>query len=293
MAQSSIPAAVTKSPIVFQEGGQVRILSPDGSARAVTTAAPTHQEHPDWSPDGKQLVFETAFSELWAVNADGSQATKRFDCQLPCHAIQDAAWSPDGRTIAFVTAETKDGQTTSRAAILALDVATGKVRTIHDDSSGVVWLYGPRWSPDGRSLVFEEDAFASNLLTEDNISSTKLGVTSASGVGEPVDYIAAGASGPDWSPKGDLIVFSRGDNLLTIRPDGTGEHRLTNFDGVNEHAIQPSFVPGGGSLIFTYVSGGPLRSVNDHHTAGTVGLDGSGMSTVGGGLLMTHSRMQP
>jgi TolB protein len=44
---------------------------------------------------------------------------------------------------------------------------------------------------------------------------------------------------PLWSPRGDLIMFSRlaeGDyNIYTIRPDGTGLKRLTNSHGNDAH----------------------------------------------------------
>jgi TolB protein len=55
---------------------------------------------------------------------------------------------------------------------------------------------------------------------------------------------------PNWSPKGDRIVFSgrRGANqILTINPDGTGLTQLTT-QGNNE---DPSFSPDGRYITFT------------------------------------------
>jgi len=57
---------------------------------------------------------------------------------------------------------------------------------------------------------------------------------------------------PGWSPKGDLIEFTRfseGDfDIYTIRPDGTGLRRLTTSPGNDAHAI---WSPDGKHILFS------------------------------------------
>jgi Tol biopolymer transport system component len=57
---------------------------------------------------------------------------------------------------------------------------------------------------------------------------------------------------PLWSPRGDLIMFSRveqGDyEIFTIRPDGTGVKRLTRTPGHDTHM---GWSPDGEHIVFT------------------------------------------
>lgn len=161
----------------------------------------------------------------------------------------------------------------------------------------MVWLFAPRWSGDGESIVFEQDTFASNLLSEGEITSIAIATTPAAGQGTATTlatfdgpFGGPGAPAPDWSPVEDRIVFVRGDNLFTIAADGTDEIRVTDFDGVQEHAIQPTFTPDGQAIVFTYVTG--EFGVDDAPTAAVIGLDGTGQTTIGTGT-MTHVRLRP
>lgn len=298
-ADPGLTATFADSLVVFQSLRGVQTVKVDGTAMGVVASeAPVGQEHPDWSRDGLRIVFDTQFSELWTVSADGSDLAAAYECVSPCHSLQDGSWSPDGDEIAFVVAESVDGTTTSRSAIIALNVATGDVRTIYEDTSGTVWLFQPRWSNDGESIVFEENTFASNLLSEEEITSMAVAVVPAAGATKP-EYLAKlsgplegpGSPAPDWSPVEDLIVFSRGDNLFTVRADGSEELQVTEFDAVREHAIQPTFTPDGSAVVFTYVTG--EFDVDDSPTAALIGVDGSGQVVIGGGAPMTHPRLQP
>ena len=57
---------------------------------------------------------------------------------------------------------------------------------------------------------------------------------------------------PLWSPKGDLIMFSRladGDyEIYTVKPDGSEVRRLTNSRGNDAHM---AWAPDGAHIVFT------------------------------------------
>ncbi len=55
--------------------------------------------NPAWSPDGKQIVINSALPrDIYVINADGTGLA-----QLTFHPANEANpdWSPDGRRIAF------------------------------------------------------------------------------------------------------------------------------------------------------------------------------------------------
>lgn len=74
-----------------------------GSPRQLTNS-PKKDRHPHWSPDGKQILFESNRSgdnQVWVISVDGGEAR-----QLTTIATEaeNAIWSPDGKMIAFVSA---------------------------------------------------------------------------------------------------------------------------------------------------------------------------------------------
>lgn len=292
------PSTGDETELAYQADRLVQLVGIDGQhPHAVANDVGAGQEHPDWSSDGEQLAYDVEFSSIWVTQVDLGESRQIFDCVAPCVSVQDPAWSPDGASIAFAAAESVDGENTSRAAILSVDVETGEVSTLYDDTTGRNWLYSPRWAPDGASIVFEEYGFATTLLSDSDSVMARVAVLGidtgdAMYIVEDADATGNGGLGrPDWSPDGSSIVFQRDSNLWLIAPDGTDERALTNYDGANEHGIQPTFSPDGRLVIFTYVTG--QFGDDDQPTAAQIALDGSGFATIGGGGRMTHPRLRP
>ncbi|CAN5191499.1 amidohydrolase family protein [soil metagenome] len=101
---------------------------------------------PDWSPDGKSILFQsyrTGNFHLWSIPAGGG-ALKQLTDGL-CDD-REPRWSPDGRTIAFASDRSE-----ARYAIHLLDVATGKV-TLFSEGKGQD--SEPCWTPDGKTLLY-------------------------------------------------------------------------------------------------------------------------------------------
>ncbi|HNS39304.1 MAG TPA: hypothetical protein PKJ56_03535 [Promineifilum sp.] len=65
----------------------------------------------------------------------------------PPTAFSELAWSPDGR---YVAARAYVGRNNS--AVTVIDLQTGETRRLYESRGD--YLLGPKWSPDGQSLVF-------------------------------------------------------------------------------------------------------------------------------------------
>ena len=290
-------------------GDGIYLVRPDGTdLHALLPDARYEAFHPDWSPDGAQIAFDTETTdgnEIWVVNADGTNAAaivrRSTDCAISCGDVGLPAWSPDGSKIAFV--RFKLGPSGLEAAVIEVqDVASGDRRVLYTSPSKTALNY-PRWSPDGRSIVFEMTRYPDTQIKLDTATGSAIAVIDVTGEGaKPVvltDW-SMYATYPDWRPGSDVILFSTYDldefqatdepsNLYTIKADGSGQTALTSFGKAEQRATQPTWTPDGSRIIFTLV--GQRAGVdNPLHAAF---IEGNGSNIVDIGVAATHPRLRP
>ncbi len=95
------------------------LASSDDSMAVNLTQSPGRDRYPFWSPDGKQLTFNTHRDddyEIYVMNADGSQ--QRNLSQSPQSTEGLADWSPDGKRVVFYSNRTGNKE------VYIMDLAT-------------------------------------------------------------------------------------------------------------------------------------------------------------------------
>ena len=91
-----------------RNGSAIYVLNADGSNFRQITPLRLNAGSPDWSPDGKRIVFNSSYEgqaavEIYTVRPDGS-GLKRVRKEPKDSFSFEPVWSPNGKRIAFVHA---------------------------------------------------------------------------------------------------------------------------------------------------------------------------------------------
>jgi Tol biopolymer transport system component len=290
-------------------GDGIYLMRPDGTdPHELLPDATYNSFHPDWSPDGARIAFEAdpaGRREIWVVNADGTNAAtivpRSTDCAISCGDVAFPAWSPDGSKIAFVRFQLGGGGLEA-SVIEVQDIASGDRQVLFKAPSKTALNY-PRWSSDGRSIVFEMTRYPDTQITSGTATGSAISVVDTTAEGAtPVlltDW-SMYATYPDWRPGSNEVVFSTYDleefqatdepsNLYTIKPDGSGQTALTKFGMAEQRATQPTWTPDGSRIIFTLV--GQRADMDNPRQAAFIERGGSDI--VKFDVAATHPRLRP
>lgn len=234
-------------------GQRARLLVADidgGEPRLVHETSDSALEAPNWSPDGRWLVFNQD-GLLLRIAAEGSGAGPEvIDTGGITDANNDHVLSPDGRTL-YLSAG--DGH------IHAVPFGGGPARRVTNDRGpGPFRHFLHGISPDGRTLAYVGvEPYGGDEWGYRNIFT----VPAAGGPDTRLTDSPAPADGPEFSPDGAHLYFNSEHGATTpghaqlfrMRPDGTGLTRLTSDERVNwfphlspdgRHVLYVSFPPG-------------------------------------------------
>ena len=110
---------------------QIWVANADGSGgHPITTGPAPKDQVPDWSPDGRKIVFSNGYAGsggIWTINVDGSGARQLTGCTAsdptPCPRGDDwgTAWSPDGTKIVFLRDLTSIGILDRQVTVINVD----------------------------------------------------------------------------------------------------------------------------------------------------------------------------
>jgi len=221
--------------VVFWAKGHIRRVNADGTGAAVIpfqvddTRGVIDAPHPviavapdrfetrmprfaQASPDGRTIVFES-LGKLWVRPAAGG-APRRLVSGDDAGFELFPTWSRDGRTIAYVS-WTDEGL----GHIRTVPASGGRAR----DVTATPGHYArPRFSPDGRTIVFER--VAPGTLTSPRYGGDAGAYRIATAGGEPV-LLERGAASPHFGAGNDRVFL-----VTDEREDGKSTRKLVSTD---------------------------------------------------------------
>ena len=241
----TIPAPADLVPYRQYLASDLETMDAATGERRVLFHAPGSIQAPNWTRDGKALIY----------NGDGK--LYRFDLATRRPAVintgtvtgnnNDHVISFDGRMLAISSSSAAD----SGASIVYTVPVHGGTPT-RVTAHGPSYLHG--WSPDGRQLVY---------VGERNGEFDIYRIATTGGAEERLTTTPGLDDGPEYSPDGRWIYFnsvrSGTMQLWRMKPDGSGAEQLTN-DGWNNWF--PHVSPDGKWIVF--ISFPPDVSPSDH-----------------------------
>ncbi len=262
------PASVSALPVFAKQAGKIAFMKDDQTwtacadltnAKQLTNVDGRTSGWPVWSPDGSRIAIDTDrddpntadsidVNDVYTMKADGTDLRKLTDSK---GVSGDPGYSPDGKLIAF---EADRGGGHAKQGIYVMNARDGtgvrRVTTVPPEASDD---HAPRFSPDGKRLVFTRnvDDTTAALFVVDLDGSNLVRITPETM--RPGDAV--------WSPDGTQIAFEadtpeypRGGAWL-VGPDGTGLRSLvpqSTVPGVTDGFADPVWSPDGTVILLLH-----------------------------------------
>jgi TolB protein len=213
---------------------RLETISVPGGQRQIVYQTRDHIEAPNWSRDGRTLVFNSQ-GKLFSIPIKGGEP-RPIDTGTATRLNNDHGLSPDGKQLVISYEPAGD------SLIAVLPARGGEPRQV--TALGPSYWHG--WSPDGKWLVYcasrkdEYDIYA--IAANAEKSSEEQRLTTSPGLDD----------GPDYSPDGKHIYFNSERtgqmHIFRMNADGSEQTQITSEDAWADWFPHPS--PNGKWMVF-------------------------------------------
>ncbi len=172
-----------------------------------------HIEAPNWTPDGKWLIYNSK-GRLYKISPKGG-TPKAINTGFAINCNNDHGISPDGKTLVISDQTHEDGS----SRIYTLPIEGGEPKLITENAPS--FWHG--WSPDGKTLAYcAQRNLRYGIFTIPTAGGEEQRLTTSDGLDD----------GPEYSPDGMYIYFNSDRTgqmqIWRIKPDGSDLTQITD-----------------------------------------------------------------
>lgn len=232
----TIPPPANYQPYRDYIGSNLEVMDVFTGQRKILYSVPGSIQAPNWTKDGRQLIYNSAEGLLFKYDLS-SNTTTQLNSGFAKNNNNDHVLSFDGTKLGI--SNHVGEKRVSTIFILPASGGDHPVKITSEDS-GHSYLHG--WSPDGRKLIFtghrnnQFDIWSVDISTKKEVAYTSS---------------AELDDGPEYSPDGKWIYFNSVRTgtmkIWRMKSDGSGQEQVS-FDEYNDWF--PHFSPDGKWIVY-------------------------------------------
>jgi len=201
-------------------GSHIETMDVDSGHRTVVYSDPGSLQAPNWTPDGKALIYNSSKGLMYRFDLD-TRKPQEINTDFVKNNNNDHVISFDGKMLGL---SSSSGKQEYGSLIYTVPIEGGKPKLI--TPTGPSYLHG--WSPDGKYLTYtgqRNNEFDIYKIASDG-SGKEIRLTTHPSLDD----------GSEYSPDGKYIYFNSVRTgrmqLWRMKPDGSDQEQLT-FDDYN------------------------------------------------------------